>query len=219
MKLARMACALALVASSAAHAAPVTFQFTGTVDDSSISGYEVGSLISGQFTYDTDTPAAMDPSSLGDGFQLITYAAGRPDAFELSIGGDVITSSMLNIVILDSDGTTEGGEALSIMADGATVRGGIEGDGAIGLTFTTTGLNTNVLTTALPSVLTLEDFDSPFMGRYGTIFSSLAGEGGTASFTVTSLQTTAVPEVSTAVTMLTGFALMGGLLRRRRIAA
>lgn len=219
MKFTRIACAaLALAASAAAQAAPVTVQFAGILDSSDVPGYEAGIEVTGQFSYDTDTLPAADPEFLADGFSLATYAISAPGSLLLNIGGDVLSFSGLNVAILDNDGTGEGGEALSILAEGMTL-GGLPGAGAVALTFLTSGANPDTLSLTLPASLELADFDLPFMAASGSYFTDLSANGKTAAFTMTSLTTTAVPEPTTALTMLLGVGLMGGLLSRRRAAA
>jgi hypothetical protein len=214
MKFAPIAGALALAISAAtAQAAPVSYQFSATLDESSITGYEAGSSVTGHFSYDSDTAATMDPLVLEDGFQIITFMIDNPDAFQLNIGGDVLTSSLLNIMILDSTVSgAEGGEAISFMVDGVTVNG-VAGSGSVGLTFLTMGTNIDVLGTTLPSTLNLDDFDVPMSGRSGVLLDVKDGSG---SFTVSAV--TAVPEPASALTMALGLVLMGGLIGRRRRA-
>ena len=212
----RIACALLLSATTAVQAAPVTFEFTGVLDSSEIAGWEAGTAISGQFTYDTDTAPASGPDSLGDGFSLATYAVAGPGSFVLNIGGEALSFSSLGILMLDSTGEAEGGEAFSLMAEGLTV-GGEARDGAVQFTLATQGTNPAVLTTALPETLNLDDFDAPIISKVGSFQSDLSSNAKTANFTVTSLtNVTAVPEPATTWTMLMGLGLLGGAALRRR---
>lgn len=213
MKFAPIAGAFALALSAVAQAAPVTYQFTATLDESSISGYEAGSTITGHLSYDTDTLAAMDPLPAEEGFQLIPFMIDIPGAFQMNIGGDVLSSSLMNILILD--GTVsggEGGEAISFQVEGLAVNG-VASTGSVGLTFLTSGANIDILGPVLPSTLNLDDFDVPG-GRAGVMFDIKDGSG---SFTVTAM--TAVPEPATVVTMGIGLVLMGGLVSPRRRGA
>jgi hypothetical protein len=219
MKISQIACALALAVSAVAQAAPVTVQFSGLVDTSDVAGYDVDSEISGQFTYDTDAASLMDPQALGDGFSIVTYGVNAPDALTFNIGGDVLSFSNLGIAIFDSVGEVEGGESFSILADVMTLNGVPGSPGAVMLTFNTSGTNPDVLSLALPSSLNLADFDSPFAAATGSFLTDLTSNGQSVSFNITSLTTTAVPEPGSALTMLLGFGLMGGLVHRRRSAA
>jgi hypothetical protein len=216
MKFSSIACALALAACTAAQAAPVTFEFTGLIDSSDVAGYEGGSTVSGSFTYDPEMATQMDLQSLGDGFQLATYAA-TAGSMLLNIGGEALSFSNLSIVVLDGDGTGEGMEAITFSADGMT-RNGVSSDGALSLMLATTGANQDVLTTDLPLTLDLADFDMPFMSPLGTYFTNLTSNAQSAAFTITSLTsaTTSVPEPATAWSMLVGLGVIGGVMRARR---
>lgn len=217
-KFRHLASVLALVAASAAQAAPVSFDFTGTLDDSAIAGYDVGSTISGRLTYDTDTLPAMEAMEIGEGFQFITYAVFEPGALLLNIGGDALSFSTLNIAIVDGNGTGEGAEAFSILAEGMTINGQ-DGEGAVSLTLATLGTNQDLLTSALPATLNLADFDAPIISPVGSFMTNLSSDALSANFTINSLTpATPVPEPGTVVTMLMGLGLMGGLLMTRRRA-
>jgi hypothetical protein len=217
-KFRQLALTLALAAASAAQAASVSFDFTGTLDDSAIAGYDVGSTISGRLTYDTDTLPAMEAQEIGEGFQIITYGMFEPGSLLLNIGGDALSFSVLNIAIVDGNGTGEGAEAISILAEGMTINGQ-EGDGAVSMTFATLGTNQDLLTLALPSTMNLADFDAPIISPVGSFLTNLSSDALSANFTLNSLSTaTAVPEAGSALTMLMGLGLMGGLLMKRRRA-
>lgn len=220
MKFTHIVSALALLASSASFAAPVTYNFTGTVDDSTVAGQSAGDAVSGQFTYDTDAAPAAPITDLGDGFQLATFLIEQPGALSVTIGGQTLTSSVLNVAILDNV-SGDGGEALSLLSGGLLVNGQ-ETDGALGLNFMTSGSNRDVFSSSLPANMQLSDFDAPMYASAGSLFVSLSNpDAASTNFTVTSLSrvTSAVPEASTGLTLMTGLFMMGGLLRQRRTRA
>src|SRR5690606_11687078 len=121
--------------------------------------------------------------------------------------------STLGIAMLDTDGTIEIGEALGIMAMDMSLNGIPGGLGAVSLNLNTSGGNPNVLSLSLPTSLSLADFDD---SAYGSFYSDASSFSEGLGFTLTSLSASAVPEPSSALSMLLGLGLVGGALWGRR---
>lgn len=215
MKLSKTAGALALLASSAAFAVPVTIQFSGALANSGIDGYTSGTPLTGQISYDTNTlPAVSFP--LGQGVTLTTYSVTQPNAFQMQVGGNLITNNQLTVSILDNGGGTASGEAISFEVDNVSFNGE-PSTGYVLLTLQGAGTQ-HVLTGQLPAVINQNDFNSPGAPISGTLFSSTDASAKTADINVANLTTvSAVPETSSAVAMLAGLIALGGLMRQRRV--
>lgn len=98
-KLLAIACAAALTAiSGTASAAPITFQFGGTVTASPVAGINVGDAISGQFTFDSGTSATFPVSP-----NAATYA-NTISSYSVQIGGFSASALTGNIIVINNLG-------------------------------------------------------------------------------------------------------------------
>ena len=172
--LARAAAFAALLGcASAASAATLTFQFTGTVtytQDATLA--PVGSQITGMFSYDEDTPA---------GITLPGYAAYQlPSSMSATVNGRDITSDILNVEVFDNTGGNIE-DMVSITGTTVMVDVMLYIDGSIGLSLASAAGNTQALSgTDLPTIYHLTAFDSNASGQSGTYgwLNSSGAQGG-----------------------------------------
>ena len=210
--------ALAGMLAGTAQAAPVTYNFSGTVFQAG-AGVGFGDPFSGSFTFDDTTPDG-NPGNTSTG----TYSGG---SFSLSMGAINFTSGLSLVVVND----TGGQDALSVNAVGASGGQSMGGGfffGAAALQFTDTD-ETAFDSDAISELLTLSlsDFDTlvPFNFARRLEISLATTPGGPTSALVlgevTSITVASggdLPEPS--AVLLLGGGLVGlALWRRRRRAA
>lgn len=216
MQIKHLACAAAMLAFGVAHAAPVSFQFTGVVDKAGDFGVALGAEVSGVITYDTATQPDFESGPIGPGLnlQLVSYNLTGIGSFDVNLAGKQLTTSTMGATIRDNLG---GNHEEQIDFSGSGVKlDGLAYSGAYAvLTLATRPGVSDVLDRNLPSSINLADFDAPYFAHYGAVFKGDGLDSSTLTFNVTSI--TAVPEPASVVSMSLGLVGVLGLsLRRRR---
>jgi hypothetical protein len=204
----------------ASHAAPITFNFSGTVtsiDDplNAFAGVVAGTTFSGSYTFESTTPDAA-PGDPTDG-----RYAGAITAFSLTIGGHSLFGpgddlSPNQIRVRDNTGATGNIDSYNVLADLQNYGGYSDIDV---LRLGGQGPNTVFGSDALP--LTPDFFASLAVTFFRLVLYEGSGptkvQAGLIDGTLTSMTTTtSVPEPST-LGML-GLAMIGLALMRRRYA-
>ena len=210
-KFAWVSLVLSLAFAANASAELVSYQFTGVVDKSGAYGAALGTAVSGLITYDTATQADV-VGPIGTKAQLLHYVVPAPGQFQITIGGDTISSTDMGIVVRDGfSGSTVTDQFVS---SGYGLRlNGTPMASENYMDITLAASSTSVLGAGLPSTLNLADFDAPVFAHYGALFTG-SGPDRALTFTIDTL--TAVPEPSSMLTGGLGLAMLGGLLRVRR---
>lgn len=194
-----------------AQAAPLQFNFTGTVTDTSgaLTNVSTGTVFKGSFNYDPTTPANYTISGSSN------YSFGSTSQITADIGGHIVTAGNLNATITDNFGgnvedhvTISGGEPLLI--DGTAYSAG-----SFGIDLASGPGNTSVLTnTNLPTSYDVSAFDA---WSYGWVQFDGAPGGQILQFTVNEI--TPVPEAETYAMMIAGLGILTMLSSRRRKTA
>lgn len=205
--------ALALPALST-QAETVQFDFTGTVffTDGTLGGVDVGTALTGRFSYDTSAEA----SSVFDTTAAI-YNLGAETTMSITLGDYNFVGGYANVFVVDGVGSNAY-DSFAIGAGYPTFfQNGVPvADGLLAITLSSKVGNTGVLNSlSLPSTLDVSAFDETDTGfTYGEI--RLGGNSVNAvSFQVNKITATAVPEPGTAALMGLGLLALPWVARRR----
>ncbi len=172
--------ALTLIAAIAtAHAEVRNFRFSGTVDQS-LPMAPAGTIITGTFSYDTDTePYATSGEPCGSGVSNAIYEFQR--SFNATVNGHTITSGPTFVdVFNNAGGNVE--DSVSVYGLPMTLDGTNFPEGSIGLYLGSGPGQTNVLRcTHVPRKIHVKRFDGM---NYGWVMVDGSPDGGLLSFVI-----------------------------------
>jgi hypothetical protein len=178
----------------AALAAPLQFAYTATVTgtDGTLSGVNVGSTVTGLFSYDSDTKIRLG-SSGGP-----SSASSRPGVVTADVAGHTATSNLgLSIHIFQYGLALAGASPITVDGTAYTI-------GALNINLFSSDIIPGYETKAiLPSSFNLADFDAD---ASGVLTLNTLNATNTIDFNITSIS--AVPEPDTVMMILFG---LGGL--------
>lgn len=204
-----------------ANALPVIYEFGATINysDGSLSGIDVGTTFTGQFSYNSE----MSPDTLTGSMAQYRSHQGTP-SLSANINGHYINSNNLLIQVFnDNEGNIQ--DLLGISGIAPQVDGTELSSGNFNFSIASWYNNRDALSTnsSLPIDLDLDDFDAPFWNG-GQLMRDGSANGTIFQYEINSLTRITpagdltpnnVPEPGTLASLLLGLGILAGNRRIR----